>query len=117
MVDEFNFNTVHLKSHHAGTQSDDRLILSKMVAGTSNGPSDAHEDLLQYTSLKYAVLSGGVNHIDTGHQYRRHRSEHVVGQVLRTLTEKYGLSREEVFITSKQGFVGYDSIDNIKEIL
>ena len=87
------------------------------MAGTSNGPSDAHEDLMAYTSLKYAILSGGVNHIDTGHQYRRHRSEHVVGQVLRTLTEKYGLEREELFITSKQGFVGFNSIENIIERL
>jgi aryl-alcohol dehydrogenase-like predicted oxidoreductase len=37
--------------------------------------------------------------------------------VLRTLTEKFGLKRDEVFISSKQGFVGYNSIDHIKETL
>ena len=72
---------------------------------------------MQYNTLKYGILSGGINHIDTGHQYRRHRAERVVGLVLRTLTEKFGLQRDEVFITSKQGFVGYNSIDNTKELL
>lgn len=88
-----------------------------MVYNTSHGSSDPEDDLLQYNALKYAVLSGGVNHIDTGHQYRRHRSEFVVGLALRTLIEKFGLKREEVFITSKQGFVGFNSIDNITEAL
>ena len=65
---------------------------------------------MQYNALKYAVLSGGVNHIDTGHTFRRHRAEFTVATALTTLFQKYGLTRDEVFINTKQGFVGHDSI-------
>jgi hypothetical protein len=41
----------------------------------------------------------------------------MVGLALRTLVHKFGLSRDEVFITSKQGFVGWNSIDEITERL
>lgn len=48
-----------------------------------------------------ALMSGGVNHIDTGHTYRFHRAEKLVGNVLRTLIEKHGYSRNEFYINSK----------------
>lgn len=32
--------------------------------------------------------------------------------VLQTLVKKYGYSREEFFINSKQGWVGYDSLSD-----
>jgi aryl-alcohol dehydrogenase-like predicted oxidoreductase len=48
-------------------------------------------------------MSGAINHIDTGHTFRRHKSERVVGEVMRTLIHKYGFSRDEVFINTKLG--------------
>ena len=54
-------------------------------------------------------MSGGCNHFDTSSSYRRKRSEMVVGRVIRTLVEKYGLQRQEVFVNSKQGFVNVDA--------
>jgi aryl-alcohol dehydrogenase-like predicted oxidoreductase len=53
-------------------------------------------------------MSGGINHIDTGSQFRNQNSERVVGQVLKTLQEKYRIDRSQFFISSKQGFTSYD---------
>lgn len=58
-------------------------------------------DFDQYNSLKASVMSGGVNHIDTGHTFRKGKSERTVGVAVRTLIEKYGFSRDELFINSK----------------
>lgn len=68
--------------------------------------------------LRQALLSGGINHIDTGHSFREHRAEYTVAKVLRTLFNKFGLSREEVFINSKQGFIGNNSyVDAPQELV
>ncbi len=56
-------------------------------------------------------MSGGVNVIDTAINYRYQKSERVVGAVLRYLLEK-GYSREELFISSK---VGYISVKILRE--
>ena len=69
-VDDFNFNRVLLQSQH-GKKRCQNMALSKIIYSTANGASEPFTDLLQYNALKYAVLSGGVNHIDTGQQYRR----------------------------------------------
>jgi aryl-alcohol dehydrogenase-like predicted oxidoreductase len=53
-------------------------------------------------------MSGGINHVDTGSQFRNQNSERVVGQVLKTLQEKYRIDRSQFFISSKQGFTSYD---------
>ena len=67
------------------------LTLSRLIAGTGNGSTIPGTDFDLYCSLRYAVMGGGCNHLDTGHTFRSHRSEYVVGRVLRTLIEKYGL--------------------------
>ena len=82
-----------------------------MIYGTGSGDGLPSADFRQYNALKYAVLSGGVNHIDTGHAFRWHRSEQIVGKVLATLFEKYGLKRDEIFINSKQGTLGYNAYE------
>lgn len=63
--------------------------------------------------MKWALRSGGVNHIDTSYTFREMRSELVVGAVLRTLIERYGYSREEFFINSKYGFLCNDGYSKI----
>lgn len=63
-----------------------------------------------FNGLIESVMSGGVNVIDTAINYRYQKSERVVGAVLRYLLEK-GYSREELFISSK---VGYISVKNLR---
>ena len=92
-------------------------LLSRLVYGTATGDPIASTDFRQYNCLKHAIMSG-VNQIDTGHSFRGHRSELVVGLVLRSLVHKYGIDRSEVNVISKQGWVGSDSINEVpKEIL
>ena len=73
---------------------------------------DTHADFLQYISLKHALMSGGLNHIDTASHFRNQKSERVVGQVIRTLSEKYGYDRDQIFISSKQGFTSTDDTED-----
>ena len=69
--------------------------------GTSRGLSNALDDFRIYNTLKYGILSGGINHLDTGHSFRDHRSEHIVGLVLRSLVHKFEVNRSEIFLNSK----------------
>ena len=106
IVDRSNFKSIPLLKGDTDT-----LTLSKLVYGTAAGPGAPSEDYRQYNSLKYAILSGGMNHIDTGHSFRQHRAELTIGKLLTTLFEKYGVEREELFINSKQGAVGMNAYE------
>ena len=113
-----NFTQRHVRVHSDNFKRDNTgRFLSRLVYGTATGEPTAGVDFRQYNCLKHAIMSG-VNQIDTGHSFRGHRSEHVVGLVLRTLVHKYGMDRAEVNVISKQGWVGGDSINEVpKEIL
>ena len=82
------------------------LTMSKLTYGTGSGFSFSQQDFFQYLAMRFALLSGGINHIDTGYFFRENRSERTVGKVLQTMFKKFGLKREEVFINSKQGLLG-----------
>lgn len=64
---------------------------------------------MMYDAIKTSVLSGGLNHIDTAPNYRYMKSEKTVGRVLTTLDNKYGIAREQLFVTSKAGYVAEDA--------
>lgn len=88
-------------------------MLSRLVFGTGSGYPNSQVDFQLYNALKYAVLSGGFNHIDTGSHFRFHRSERVVGCALRTLFDKYNVERDELFINSKQGMLLDDTYNQL----
>jgi hypothetical protein len=85
------------------------LKLSSLGVGTYLGEPDDYTDYMMYDALKTSVLSGGVNHIDTAPNYRYMKSERTVGRVLTTLDNKYGIARDQLFITSKAGYVPEDA--------
>ena len=115
IVDPSNFKKVKMFDDHNDANE---LTLSKLMIGTKMGSSQHQQDFFSYMVLRQALLSGGVNHIDTGHSFRDHRAEYTVAKVLRTLFNKFGLSREEVFINSKQGFIGNNSfVDAPQELV
>ena len=58
--------------------------------------------------MKYQILSGGINQIDSGHHFRWHKTEYTLGKLLNTLFQKYRLGRDEIFITSKQGYLDFN---------
>lgn len=86
----------------------DETPISKLAMGTNGYHISQQGDFLQYVGLKHALMSGGINHIDTASHFRDQSSERVVGKVLRTLNEKYGFNRDQFFISSKQGYTQFD---------
>ena len=61
-----------------------------------------------YEAIKTSVLSGGVNHIDTAPNYRYMKSERTVGKILTVLERKYDIDRQQLFVTSKGGYIPED---------
>jgi aryl-alcohol dehydrogenase-like predicted oxidoreductase len=85
------------------------LKLSSLGVGTYVGDPDDYTDFLMYDAIKTSVLSGGVNHIDTAPNYRYTKSESTVGRALTTLDNKYGITREQIFVSSKGGYIPEDA--------
>lgn len=81
------------------------LTISSLGLGSYVGKPDDLTDFYLYNSVKNSVLSGGINHIDTAINYRYMKSEKTIGKALQTLINKYKISREELIISSKVGFI------------
>lgn len=84
------------------------LHLSSIGLGTYLGNHDAETDRLYQEAIIRAVRLG-VNVIDTAINYRCQRSERVIGEALSTLFKEGEVSREEVIIATKGGFIPFDS--------
>jgi len=91
------------------------LNLSTVGLGTYLGKPDDEDDFDQYVTLKYLLQSGTLNFIDTAINYRCQKAERTIGAVLRTLLSSSNneslLSRDEIFVSSKNGYVP-DDADN-----
>jgi aryl-alcohol dehydrogenase-like predicted oxidoreductase len=91
------------------TELFDGRSISKIAMGTLGPSYGLTDQLFQYTSLKHALMTGGINHIDTGSNFSDQSSERIVGQVLQTLHQKYEIDRENFFVSSKQGYTAFDA--------
>lgn len=54
-------------------------------------------------------MSGGINVLDTAINYRCQKAERTIGAALKSLTRKYGQNRDEVFISTKNGYIPDDA--------
>lgn len=79
------------------------LALSSLGIGTYLGPLDDATDA-GYAAAVERAIELGVNVVDTAINYRGQRSERAVGRALVAA----GLSRDEVIIASKAGFLPFD---------
>jgi len=79
--------------------------ISRHSFDTYVGDPTTEGDFWQYNAIKLAVLNGSVNHIESSSSARRQRGERVAGAALTTLIEKYGFTRDQLFISTKQGFL------------
>lgn len=84
------------------------LWLSSIGAGTYLGEPDERYDKLYAAAISYAVESG-VNVIDSAVNYRHQRSERAIGRALRDLVEKNQIDRSELYLSTKGGFLTFDS--------
>jgi len=97
-----NYNNVH------------NLTLSNVGIGTYLGNPDVETDKLVEDAIKKSIL-GGINVIDSAINYRAQKAERSVGNAISQLIDNDDISREEIFVSTKNGYVTNDG--DIKEDL
>jgi len=100
----------------------EELFISGLGMGTYLGAIDDQTDKLVESAVIESVMSGVINVIDTAINYRYQRAERSVGRALRRLFKK-GFSRDEIFISTKNGYLtgdgdlGEDVFEHVKRTL
>ena len=83
------------------------LSLSSIGIRTYLGDDSEHDDLAYAEAVRRAVASG-VNVIDTAINYRCQRSERAIGRALHGATLAGEVSRDEIVVCTKGGYVPLD---------
>ncbi len=83
------------------------LTLSNVGIGTYLGNTDSQTDLLVESAIQKSVLSG-INVIDTAINYRAQKAERCVGRIVNEMIKNGVISRDELFISTKNGYVTND---------
>ncbi len=86
----------------------ENLSLSNVGIGTYLGDADAKTDELVTNAVKQTIESG-VNVVDTAINYRSQKAERSVGKAISELIQKGKISRDQMFISSKNGYVTNDA--------
>jgi aryl-alcohol dehydrogenase-like predicted oxidoreductase len=87
----------------------DGLYLSSIGMGTYLGQPTMEDDQAMENAVYESIKSGAVNVIDTAINYRAMKSEKSIGRALSRLIDDEGvISRDEVFICTKNGYVTND---------
>ncbi len=84
-----------------------QLWLPSIGLGTYLGETDSAADS-QYEKAITAALRMGINVLDTAINYRHQRSERNIGAALQSLSNSGELSREEVLVCTKAGYLTFD---------
>ena len=83
------------------------LSFSSIGIGTYLGNPDNITDKLVIESIK-ASVKAGINVIDTAINYRAQKAERSVGKAISELVEAKEVRRDEIFISSKNGYITND---------
>ncbi len=83
------------------------LTLSSVGIGTYLGNPDSDTDNLVKEAIKKTIVSG-INVIDTAINYRSQKAERTVGKAVKELVETKIVKREEIFISTKNGYITND---------
>lgn len=83
------------------------LTLSSVGIGTYLGNSDDSTDAIVRESIKASIKSG-INVIDTAINYRSQKAERATGQAISELVQSGDAKREEIFISTKNGYITND---------
>jgi aryl-alcohol dehydrogenase-like predicted oxidoreductase len=86
----------------------DGLYLSSIGMGTYLGDLSTENDKAMENAVYESIKSGAVNVIDTAINYRAMKSEKSIGRALLRLREDDIISRDEVFICTKNGYITND---------
>ena len=90
------------------------LTLSNVGVGTYLGNPDSETDYMVQNAVKKSIL-GGINVIDSAINYRAQKAERSVGNAIAQLIDNNDISREELFVSTKSGYVTNDG--DVKEDL
>ena len=99
---------------HENYKNIHNLTLSNVGIGTYLGNPDTETDKLVEDAIKKSIL-GGINVIDSAINYRAQKAERSVGNAISQLIDNNDISREEIFVSTKNGYVTNDG--DIKEDL
>jgi len=99
---------------HMNYKNVHNLTLSNVGIGTYLGNQDTETDYIVQNAVKKSIL-GGINVIDSAINYRAQKAERSVGNALSQLIDNNDISREEIFVSTKNGYVTNDG--DIKEDL
>lgn len=86
------------------------LSLSSIGLGTYLGEDDAARDA-GYEEAVAAALTSGVNVFDTAINYRGQRSERAIGRAIAAAVAAGRAARDEVFVSTKGGYLPHDAED------
>ena len=89
-------------------KSFDSLHLSSIGMGTYLGQPSEEDDQAIENAVFESVKSGAVNVIDTAINYRAMRSEKCIGRALLRLVKDKIISRDQIFISTKNGYITND---------
>jgi aryl-alcohol dehydrogenase-like predicted oxidoreductase len=89
-------------------RSFDNLNLSSLGIGTYLGQITPEDDEDLENAVYESVKSGAVNVIDTAINYRSMKSEKNIGNAIKKLLGEGVISREQVFISTKNGYITND---------
>jgi aryl-alcohol dehydrogenase-like predicted oxidoreductase len=86
----------------------ENLFLSNVGIGTYLGEPDAQTDQLVTEAVKKSILLG-INVVDTAINYRSQKAERSVGKAISELIDDGKITRDQIFISSKNGYVTNDA--------
>jgi len=84
------------------------LSLSNVGIGTYLGDEDSRTDDLVTNAVKQSIQSG-INVVDTAINYRSQKAERSVRKAISELIEEEKITRDQIFISSKNGYVTNDA--------
>jgi aryl-alcohol dehydrogenase-like predicted oxidoreductase len=101
----------------------DNLLFSSMGMGTYLGQTTDKDDREMEEAVYASIKSGAMNVVDTAINYRAMKSEKSVGRALSRLINDGVVSRDQIFISTKNGYVtndadypGVDSMEYMKRM-
>ena len=88
------------------------LALSNVGIGTYLGNADAQTDNAVKDAVKQSILSG-INVVDTAINYRSQKAERSINRALSELIQADKISRDQIFLSSKNGYLTNDADVNL----
>ena len=86
----------------------ENLTLSNVGIGTYLGDPDVRTDDLVTNAVKQSITSG-INVVDTAINYRSQKAERSVGKSILELIQEEKILRDQIFLSSKNGYVTNDA--------